>query len=59
MGRIINNVKMYNVKELALILKVHEKTAQRYFTQGRIKGVKIGGSWYISDEALNEYLKGN
>lgn len=47
---------LYNPKEIAQILQVHEKTVRRYLRDGVIRGQKIGGSWKISKEVLMKYL---
>ena len=57
-GRIINNVKVYTSLEVSEILGVHIKTVQRYLRQGKIKANKIGGLWYIAEENLNSFIKG-
>jgi excisionase family DNA binding protein len=48
-------IKNYmTVDEISEKLKMHPKTIRRYIRDGKIKGRKIGKSWYISYE---EYLK--
>ena len=42
--------------EIAKELKVHERTVRRLLNKGKLKGSKIGGSWRISRDNLNEYL---
>ena len=42
------------VDEISEKLKMHPKTIRRYIRDGKIKGRKIGKSWYISYE---EYLR--
>ena len=48
---------MYKVNEVAQILKVHTNTIFRALKQGRIKGVKIGNVWRISEEEVNRIKK--
>ena len=43
---------MYTVKELAEILKVHQQTIFKALERGKIKGIKLGGAWRISEEEL-------
>lgn len=43
---------MLTIKEVADALRVHEITIFRHLKDGKIKGVKIGKSWRISEEEL-------
>ena len=54
-----NNVKvsekecnMFKVSEVANLLKVHRNTIFKALQRGRIKGIKIGGVWRISEEEV-------
>lgn len=57
-GREINGVKVYTAKEVSEILGVHIKTVQRYLRTNKLKAQKIGGIWYIAEENLNSFIKG-
>ena len=46
----------YSPKEVARILNVHVKTVRRYLRDGTIKGQKIGGSWKVSAEEIEQQL---
>lgn len=46
----------YTVDEAAEKIGVHTKTIRRYIYSGKIKALKIGGQWRISEEDLSEYL---
>lgn len=43
---------MFTIKEVASILRMHPVTIYKYCESGKIKGVKIGNVWRISDEEL-------
>jgi len=45
----------YTVKEIANILELHEKTVQRYVREGKIKAQKLGKSWRVTKESLDEF----
>ena len=52
-------VKMYSVKDMAVIMEVSERTIFNYIKEGKLKGaVKIGGRWKISEENLRDFLQG-
>ena len=53
------SVNMYHLVELAGLLHVSHRTVQRYLKAGRIRAVKIGGKWMVSDENLRAFLNGN
>lgn len=47
---------MFTVKEIAEMLKVNPMTIFRALNNGKIKGVKFGGIWRVSEEEV-ERLK--
>ena len=49
-------MQLYTLKEVAEILKVHFGTVQRYITEEKIKGVKMGKGWRVSEEELKRYI---
>lgn len=50
--------EMYSPQEVAEILDIHVKTVRRYLRDGTIMGQKIGGSWKIPlDEIQNQVNK--
>ncbi len=49
---------MYTVTEVAEILKLHRETVAEMLRTGRIKGVKIGKVWRVSQEELDKLMKG-
>lgn len=55
---IIHNIKMYDINEVSQITGMSVRTICKYLRQGTIKGVKISGSWRVSDESLTKYLNG-
>jgi len=58
MPLIVNNVKLYDVKEVADMLKSTEATIRVYFREGTLKGRKINGKWRVSEENLNRFING-
>ena len=52
------NLRLYTLTELEPILGVTHRTMQEYIKQGRLKGVKIGGRWKVSEDNLQKFLNG-
>lgn len=52
----IEGVKFYTVTELMGQLGLTQTTVLKYLNDGKIKAVKIGKTWYISEIALREFL---
>jgi excisionase family DNA binding protein len=50
--------KLYTIKELAEIIKVTERTLHSYVKNGRLKGVKIGGKWKVTEANLHKFFNG-
>lgn len=58
-GKVINGIKLYTTEEISKILGINLRTAQIYIHNGKLKGQKIGRRWYVADETLKDFLKGN
>ena len=54
----IGDIKIYSVKDLHEALGVNERTIRDWFNKGRLKGVKIGIEWHITEENLRMFLSG-
>ncbi len=54
----ISNFKMYSLQDIAKILGVTYRTVVNYKNAGKIKAVKIGNRWRISEDNLKEFLQG-
>lgn len=48
--------KVYKVKEVAEILRVHWQTILEYIRNGKLKAIKIGKGYRITQEDLDEFL---
>lgn len=51
--------KLYTLTEVEGILGVSHRTLLRWVTEGKIKAVKIGSRWKISEDTLKDILGGN
>jgi len=56
MAKQIGKIKLYSVKDLNESLGVNERTVREWFKKGRIKGVKIGTEWHVTEENLGKFL---
>lgn len=52
------NFKMFTLEEVSTILGVSVRTMHTYVKTGRIKAVKIGGSWKVSTKNLQQFIDG-
>lgn len=57
--KIIDGTKLYEVEDLVRMLGLSRVTVQTYLRAGRIKGVKIGKRWHVSEKNLKDFLGGN
>ncbi len=57
--KIIDGVKLYEVEDLVKMMKLSRVSVQAYLRTGRMKGVKIGKRWHITDENLKAFLSGD
>ncbi len=54
----LDAIRIYTLTELEPILGVTHRTLQSYIKCGRLKGVKIGGKWKVSEEVLRKFING-
>jgi len=50
--------KLLTIREVAEILRVSERSVNRYIEAGKLKASKIG-QWRIKESDLNEFLEKN
>jgi len=50
--------KLYTLTELEPILGLTHVTLLNYVNSGKLKAVKIGGKWRVSEQALKDLIKG-
>lgn len=54
----LDGFTLYTLTELESVLGVTHRTLQSYIKDGRLKGVKIGGKWKVSEENLKKFING-
>ncbi len=57
--KIIDGVKLYEVEDLVKMMKLSRVSVQAYLRMGKMKGVKIGKRWHVTDENLKAFLSGD
>ena len=50
------DIKVYTLKEVADIIKVTRRTLYNYIKDNKLKAVKIGKHWRVSEQSLQEFL---
>ena len=54
----LNSIKLYTLTELEGVLGVTHRTLLSYVKDGKLKAVKIGGKWKVSDDNLKAFING-
>jgi len=57
-AKTLDGLKLFTLTELESVLGVTHRTLQNYIKDGRLKGVKIGGKWKVSEANLTKFLNG-
>ena len=50
------DIKVYTLEEVADILKVTRRTLYTYVKSGKLRAVKMGKYWRVSEEALRAFI---
>lgn len=50
-------LQFFTGEEVMKILKISRRTLYTYLNEGRIKGVKTGRQWKISEDSLREFME--
>lgn len=58
MPKVILDVKLYSVGEVAELLGVAYQTAQKYINDGKLTAQLIAGKRFVSEENLKKFLSG-
>ena len=53
-----DTIKLYTLQELESILETSTRTLLTYIKQGKLKAVKIGGKWKVSESNLQDFVNG-
>lgn len=51
-----NELKVYTLEEIAELLHITRRTLYSYVKEGKLKGVKVGKYWRVTEKNLEEFL---
>jgi phage antirepressor YoqD-like protein len=54
----IGDIRFYDVQEIAKAFDMTPQSIRKFLREGRIKARKFGTRWYVTEEAMREYLLG-
>ena len=54
----LDAIRLYTLTEIEPILGVTHRTLLTYIKDGRLRGVKVGGKWKISEDNLRRFING-
>jgi len=58
MPKKVGDITLFTILELSKKLGITTATLRTYIKQGRIKGQKFGGKWYVSENSLKLFFEG-
>lgn len=58
MPKQIGNLTLYSIDDLHEQLGISKMTLRAYLREGRIRGRKLGVSWFVTEDAIREYFEG-
>ena len=58
MPRIVGNSTVYDLQEIASMLRIHVHTLCRYVRTGRLRAARVGKYYLVTEENLKEFLMG-
>lgn len=54
----VDDLVVYDVKECAEMLNISQQTVRKYVKSGDLRGQKVGGKQYVTEDTIKEFLKG-
>ena len=57
MPTVIEDVTLYSVPEVSRMLNVTTVSIRNYIKQGYLKGQKLTGRWFVSEEEVMDFFK--
>ena len=52
----MSEIKVYTIEEVAELLHTTRRTLYTYLKAGKLKAVKMGRKWIITEENLKEFI---
>ena len=57
MPKEIGSLTLYSVDDLHEMLGISKLTLRAYLRDGKLRGRKLGVSWYVTEDAIREYFE--
>lgn len=57
MPRRVGNLTLYSVDDLHEMLGISKMTLRAYLRDGRLRGRKLGVSWFVTESAIQDYFE--
>lgn len=54
----LSEIRLYTLTELESVLGVTHRTLQGYVKDGKLKAVKLGGKWKVTEQNLLDFING-
>lgn len=51
-----NDIKVYTLEEIAELLHITRRTLYTYVKEGKLKAVKVGKYWRVTEKNLEAFL---
>ena len=51
----LQKYRLYTIKEIEPVIGKSRQSIIRYINEGKLKAIKLGNQWRISEEALEEF----
>lgn len=52
----MGDIKAYDVYEIAQLFNMTPQSVRKYLKSGKIQANKFGTKWYITEEAMRDFL---
>ena len=52
----VDDIKVYTITEIAVLLKVNRRTVWNYIKEGKLVAKKVGGKWLITEKNLKDFV---
>ena len=52
-----NDIKVYTLEEISGLLHITRRTLYTYVKEGKLKAVKVGKYWRVTEKNLQEFLE--
>jgi len=57
MPKKLGDMKLYSLEELSKTLEITTVTLRAYIKAGKLRGRKVGGRWFVSEDSLKTFFE--